>query len=140
MLRIRNDLFRIRIQLWIFRVPDPILFKHIWKLLKKHLKFNQKEESTNYLPFSSYNTVLQYTQSRIHRPKMRNKILFTCFFIFCWIRIRIWNNNSGSRSISRQKFRIHADPDSQRIIYSETIFNKVSLKKRPNNNYFNYNN
>ena len=45
---IRNDLFRIRIQLWIFRVPDPgkssgsmriqiqpMLFKYIWKLLTK---------------------------------------------------------------------------------------------------------
>ena len=42
---IRNDLFRIRIQLWIFRVPDPgksfgsmririqpLLFKYIWKM------------------------------------------------------------------------------------------------------------
>ena len=35
-LRIQNDLLWIWIQLWIFRVPDPIqpiLFKHIWKLL-----------------------------------------------------------------------------------------------------------
>ena len=53
---------------------------------------------------SYYSTVLQYKQSRIHRPKLRNK---NCSFIFCCIRIR--NNNSGSR----QKFPIHADPDSQ---------------------------
>ena len=48
------------------------------------------------LPFSIsyYSTVLQYKQSRIHRPKLRNK---NCSFIFCCIRIR--NNNSGSRQI-----------------------------------------
>ena len=37
------------------------------------------------------------------------KVLFICYFTFCWIRIR--NNNSGSGS--RQKFLIHADPDPQ---------------------------
>ena len=52
--------------------------------------------------FLFHTTVLQYTQSRIHRPKLRNK---NCSFIFCWIR----NNNFGFGS--RQKFRIHADPD-----------------------------
>ena len=79
---------------------------------KTHLKFNQKEESTGtkYLPFSiSYystlSTVLQHTQSRIRRPKMRNKIFIYLLFHFCWIQ----NNNSGSGS--RQKFRIHPDPD-----------------------------
>ena len=92
--------------------PDPryiyYLSTGIFGNYEKHLKFNQKEESINYLPFSIsyYCTVLQYTQSRIHREIT---VLFIFSFIFCWIRI--WNNNSGSGS--RQKFWIHADPDPQ---------------------------
>ena len=48
-LRIRYDLFRIRIQLWIFRVPDPYpdptYINQIYlQLIQNHLKFNQKEE------------------------------------------------------------------------------------------------
>ena len=43
----------IRIQMRIQIRIQPILFKQIWKLLKStHLKFNQKEEFTNDLPFS----------------------------------------------------------------------------------------
>ena len=61
---IRNDLFQIRIKLWIFRVPNPdpdpgkssrsmriqiriqpILISIIQKNTKTPLKFNQKEES-----------------------------------------------------------------------------------------------
>ena len=87
------------------------------EIIKKHLKFNQKEESTGtkYLPFSiSYystlSTVLQHTQSRICRPKMRNKIFIYLLFHFCWIQ----NNNSGSGS--RQKFRIQGVPDPQHCI------------------------
>ena len=49
--------FWIRIQ--------PISFEHICKLLRKKLKFNQKEDSTNCLPFSiSYYSPKVYTQSR----------------------------------------------------------------------------
>ena len=62
---------------------------------QNHFKFNHKEESIYYLPFS-------ISKSRIHREIT---FLLTCSFIFSWIRIR--NNNSGSR----QKFWIHADPD-----------------------------
>ena len=50
--------------------------------------------------------VLQNTQSRIHRTKIRNKF-FLSAFIFCWIRIR--NNNSRTK----EKFRIHVDSDPQ---------------------------
>ena len=68
-----NDLFRIHFQ---FRIRiQPILFKHIWKLFfKKHLTFNQKEESTvpTICLFLFHTTVLQYTQSGILRPKLRN--------------------------------------------------------------------
>ena len=63
-LRIRNGLFRTRIQLYI--------------------------------------SILQYY--RIHSLEFTG-LKVICSFIFGWIR----NNNSGSRS--RQKFRIHADPD-----------------------------
>ena len=54
----------------------------------KRVKFNQKEESPNYLPFSiSYSSPTgQFTQSRIHLLK-----LSIYSFIFCWIWIR--NNN-----------------------------------------------
>ena len=65
-LRIRNGLFRTRIQLYI--------------------------------------SILQYY--RIHILEFTG-LKVICSFIFGWIR----NNNSGSGS--RQKFRIHADPDPQ---------------------------
>ena len=58
--------FRIWIQFWIW--IQPILFKHIWRLLKKtHLKFNhQKEEFTNYLPISvSYYSPTVHTVQKI---------------------------------------------------------------------------
>ena len=102
---IRNDLFRIRIQLWIFLVldPDP---SHINKY-KKHLKFKQKEESINYLPFS----ILYYspTVNKVSNSQRNNSFIYLLYFIFCWIRI--WNNNFGPGS--RQKIRIQADPDPQ---------------------------
>ena len=78
---IRNDLFRIRNQLRIFRVPDPDLDAdpthtgyYLSKLgiyFKEHIKLNQKEEFTNYsiCHFLFHTTVLQKTQSRIHRLK-----------------------------------------------------------------------
>ena len=56
-LRIRNDLsgsvssyefLELRIRICIYF----ILFEHIGKLFFKSLKFNQKEKSVNYLPFS----------------------------------------------------------------------------------------
>ena len=56
--------------------------------------------------FLFHTTVLQYTKSKIQKEIT---FLFICSFLFCWIRIR--NNNSWSGS--RQKFRIHADPDTQ---------------------------
>ena len=83
---------------WFIPDPDPALnfpssesgynlyYLSIFGNYKKHLKFNQKEESTNYLLFSiSYYTkytVLQYTQSRIHKPKMRYKIFIDLLFHF----------------------------------------------------------
>ena len=38
----------IQVRIWI----QPILYKNHWRKKFKHLKFNQKEEFTNYLPFS----------------------------------------------------------------------------------------
>ena len=76
MLCIRNDLFRIRIQiqLRIFRLP-PILFSHIWKLFQKiTLNSIKKKNIPIICHFLFQSTVLQYTQTRIHRPKMVNKI------------------------------------------------------------------
>ena len=70
---------------------------------KRHLKFNQKEEYTNDLPFS----ISYYSPHSTLSPELEIKFLFICSFFFCWIRIR--NNNSRSR----KKFRIHADPDPQ---------------------------
>ena len=67
MLRIRNDLFRIRIQLSIFRVPDPdpgkssgsmririqpILIKYFRNNNKHTLNSIKKKNLNNYLPFS----------------------------------------------------------------------------------------
>ena len=87
--------------------PDRAFFLALPEI--KHLKSNQKEECTK-LPttyichFLFHITVLRPTVHTVQnsRPKLRNKI---CSFFFCWIR----NNNSGS--VSRQKFRIHADPE-----------------------------
>ena len=69
----------------------PILFTHIWKLIKKTHTLNSIK--TTNIPiichFLFYNIVLQYTQSRIHMPKIRNNF-------FCWIRIQ---TSSGSNRI-----------------------------------------
>ena len=68
---IRNDLFRIRIQ------PIPVLFDHIW-----NFKIKQKEENTIICHFLFQTTVLQYTHSRIHGPKIINNILIYPLFHF----------------------------------------------------------
>ena len=48
------------LEFWI-RIQT-ILIKHIWKLLKTHLKFTQKEKSTIYLPYSiSYHSSIVHT-------------------------------------------------------------------------------
>ena len=111
---IRNDLFRIRIQLWIFRVPDPDPGKSsgsnpcylsiFGNCKQNHLKFNHKKNLSTICHFLFHTTVLQHTKSGIQREITFS---FICFFIFCWIRIRNNNFESGSR----QKFRIHADTD-----------------------------
>ena len=73
--------------------------------LKKFLKFNQKEESTNYLPFSvSYYSPTVCTHSQEFTGlKWEITFLFLCNFF--WIR------NSNSVSGSRQNFRNHGDSD-----------------------------
>ena len=58
-----------------------------------------------------YTTVLQYTKSRIYRE-------ITFLFIWSIIFCRIRNNNSWSR----QKFRIHADPDPQHCFLECFLF------------------
>ena len=55
------DIFEFRIRNRILSM----LFKNIWKLLKKNLIINQKEESTNifYFTLQSYCTPVQYPQA-----------------------------------------------------------------------------
>ena len=85
MLWIRNDLFRIQIQVRIriqiqvrIRIRiQPILFKHNWKY-KKNLKFTKKKNLPTICHFLLHCTV-QYTQSRIHKPKIKNKIFLNLF-------------------------------------------------------------
>ena len=49
---------------------------------RKKLKFNQKEEFSPICHLLFHTTVLQYTQSRIHRSKIRNKGFIYLFFHF----------------------------------------------------------
>ena len=109
---IRNDLFRI--QLRFFRVPDPdptylhILFGHICKLLKKHFKFNQKEESTGryQLRYRYHVSIIFYLTIQFystHSPKFTGLKYFSFFYIiylpFHVCLIRIGNNKSGSKTL-----------------------------------------
>ena len=88
-----------------------MLFKHIWIFFT--LAINQKEESTNYLPFSGSHyspTPLLYTvQLRIHRPKIRNTI---CIYLLFFAGSG--TNNSGSGS--KEKFRSRPDTALDRIL------------------------
>ena len=67
-------------------VFQPILFKPIWKLLNKHLKFNQKEEpesyNGNYLPCS-----ISYYSPTIHSIQ-NSQADSSALFIFFWIWIQ----------------------------------------------------
>ena len=77
---------------------NPYYFS-IFENYKKYLKFNQKEESTNCLPFSiSYYTVQSDSTHSLEFTGIKLKILllFIGPFFFCWIQIR--NNNSISGS------------------------------------------
>ena len=112
--QIRIDLVRVRNQLWNFTVPDPDPVHIIWTYLKidlkKHFIVNaiKKENLPTICHILFHTRVLQYTQSRIHRLKIRNIFFFYLLLLFfCWIL----NNNSGSWS--RQKFPINADPEPQ---------------------------
>ena len=72
---------------------------------KTHLKFNQREESTNYLPFSiSYfsPTVLTTHSPEFTGLKLEIISLINLLFHFCLIR----NNNSESRSWQKFWIRI----------------------------------
>ena len=70
----------------IYADPDPSsnpCYLSLFRNCKQnHLKFNHKEESINYLPFST--SYYSPTKSRIQREIT---FLFICSFIFCWIRI-----------------------------------------------------
>ena len=79
-----------------------------------------KKNTFNSIKKKNLSTICHFLQYFIlqsystHSPEFtglnwENKFLFILSFLFCWIR----NNNSESRSGSRQKFRIHADPDPQ---------------------------
>ena len=87
-----------------------MLFKYrtyIFGKYEKHLKFNQKEESNNYMSFatsiSNYSPIVQ--KSRIHREIT---VLSICSFIFCWIRI-------------------HADPDPQHCWIEQNFWGPISV-------------
>ena len=95
----------LRIQIRIQPLLVPVLFKYIQSIRRIY-----QLVAIFYFVLQSYSTHSpEFTGDRL---KMRNEIviyLFICTLIFCWIRIR--NNNFGSGS--RQKCRIHADPDPQ---------------------------
>ena len=83
---------------------------------RKHLKFNHKEESISYLPFSiSYYSPRSYsTQS----PELKEKQLFYLSALSCF---------AGSES--RQKFRIHANPDPQYLL---VVWFRIKIILLPN--------
>ena len=72
---IRNEIFRIRIKLRVFRNPDPTHdIQENWEM-KKKLIINQKgpEVSTNYLQFSIF--ILKFnTGIRAHRQSTARNI------------------------------------------------------------------
>ena len=77
---------------------------------KKHLKFNQKEESTGYRTYLLLFSISYYSPT-VHSPEFTCLkleeffYLFICFFIFCWIPNNIFDSGSS------KKFRIPPDPD-----------------------------
>ena len=111
--------FRIRIQA---KVSDPcgsrskpcFFYVYLEIVNKTTLNLIIKKNLSTICHFLFHTTVLQY-KSRIQREIT---FLFFCSFIFCWIRIR--NNNSESGS--RHKFRIHADPDTQHWLWQQVFF------------------
>ena len=113
--------FQIRIQ--------HILFKHkaYLEITKQHTINSIKKK---YLPtichFLFHTIVLQYIQSRIHRPKIRNTF-FICIFVFCCIRIRY--NNSGSGSTTLLKCRQSTQNKKQYSVSSR--LRKLRYNKRP---------
>ena len=83
---------------WFFIVPDSdpgsdpdpdtdpihIIYASL-EINKTHLKMIKsikKKNLPNICNFLFHSTVLQYTQSRIHRPKIKNKIFIYLFFHF----------------------------------------------------------
>ena len=78
-----------RFHIWNFVMPIHLL------ILFLYLEFCYAHTSINFILLSNSTNSPEFT------------VLVTCSFTFCWIRIR--NYNSGSR----QKFRVHADPDPQ---------------------------
>ena len=63
---------------------------------KLKFKFNQKKNLTTICHFLCRSSVLQYTQSRIHRPKIRNQVFIYLLFPFF--------ATSGSGTISPDLF------------------------------------
>ena len=90
--------------------PDsmyPTHFISVFENCKQnHLKFNHKVEST-YQRFALF-YFIQYYSPTVHKVQnsKRKTFLFICSFILCWIRIR--NNNIGSGSRRKFRFRIQA--------------------------------
>ena len=85
MLWIRNDLFLIRIQLRFFRVPDPDpdvdpahFIEANLEIFEKHTLYSLKNKTLpticHFLLHTYGTTILQYTQSRIQRTKLKNEI------------------------------------------------------------------
>ena len=84
-LRIRNDLFGIQIQLWIFRVPDPCdsgSNPYYLCIFGNYKKTRIYQLSTMFYSISYYSPTVHIVY-RIHRPKRRNKILIylLCHFL-----------------------------------------------------------
>ena len=121
---IRNDVFWIRIQ--------PMFFKQIFKLLKKHFNIQQKEESTNYLPFSISLYSPTVLQSRINGLKLKLNLSALSFLPDPEQTILDQGKSSG---------RIRLDPDPQHCFITSLVQilctaqnilflqNKKSLKK-----------
>ena len=105
--------FRVRIQMQI-RIQS-ILFKQIWKVLKKRtLKLINKKNSPTISLFVFQTTVLQDTQPDFTGLKLEIKFLLIFSLIFCWIRRR---KSSGSMRI-----RIHDTAKIWNILESREMY------------------
>ena len=98
--------FWIRILFWIRM--QPMLFMHIWT---KNLKFNKKEESTNYISAIFY-FIVQYIPTwsySTHRPEF-TRLKLEVFYLVYGSGTIILDPGKSSGSM---RIGIHVDPDPQ---------------------------